>query len=272
MPKFKILYAIGGAVYVFIFLYTFEPFGMYNLSGLFKLEIILFYTIAGLTITLIHLFWIQDFIFKRYTLGNTFLWIGWITFLTSISSAFINDLAFNEGHFYIISFILFIGIGIVFVLNIIPVSILILGHYIYLLKKQVKVTSQINRTISEKSITRNSSGKITISASNQRDNITLNINDLLYISSADNYIDVYYFEGKLLKHNLIRNTLNNIENQISKKFQNIKRCHKSFIVNINNVKSVSGNASGYKIELDRVGFLIPISRKYKGHIFKHLNS
>ena len=140
------------------------------------------------------------------------------------------------------------------------------------MKKQIKVTSQINKTISDKNVTGNSSEKITISASNQRENITLDLSDLLCITSADNYIDVYYLESKVLKHNLLRNTLNNIEKQIAKNTQSIKRCHKSFIVNVDLVKSISGNATGYKIELEGVEFLIPISRKYKDDIFKYLKS
>ncbi|RLD72400.1 MAG: hypothetical protein DRJ10_18705 [Bacteroidetes bacterium] len=270
IPKFKFFYTISVAIFCFIFLYTFEPFGLYNLSGLFKLKIISIYIIVGITITVIHLFWLQNIMIKRFTLGNTILWISWITLLTSISSSVINDLAFNKGHFSVLSVVVFIGI--VFLINIFPISIIILGHYIYLLKKQIKVTSQINRTISHKSFTGNPSEEITILASNQRDNITLNLSDLFYITSADNYIDVYYLESKVLKHNLLRNTLNNIEEQIAEKFQSIKRCHKSFIVNTDLVKSVSGNASGYKIELERVDLLIPISRKYKDDIFKYFNS
>ncbi|RLD24503.1 MAG: hypothetical protein DRI54_06055 [Bacteroidetes bacterium] len=270
IPKFKFFYTIGVAIFCFMFLYTFEPFGLYNVSGLFKLKIISSYVISGFIITAIHLFWLQNIIIKRFTLGNTILWISWITLLTSISSSVINDLAFNKGHFSVLSIVIFIGI--VFLIQIIPISIIILGHYIYLLKKRIKVTSQINSTISHKSFIGNSSEEITILASNQRDNITLNLSDLLYITSADNYIDVYYLESKVLKHNLLRNTLNNIEKQITKNYQSIKRCHKSFIVNIDLVKSVSGNASGYKIELKRVELLIPISRKYKDDIFKYLNS
>ncbi len=270
IPKFKFFYTIGLAIFCFIFLYTFEPFGLYNVSGLLKLKVISLYIIAGFVITVIHLFWLQNIFIKRFTLGNTILWISWITLLTSISTSIINDMAFNKGHLSILSVVVFTGI--VFLINLFPTSIIILGHYIYLLKKQIKVTSQINRTISDKNVSENLAEEITISASNQRDNITLNLSDLLYITSADNYIDVYYLESKVLKHNLLRNTLSNIEEQIAKNSQSIKRCHKSFIVNIDLVKSVSGNASGYKIEFERVELLIPISRKYKDDIFKYLNS
>ena len=270
IPKFKFFYTIGLAIFCFIFLYIFEPFGLYNVSGLLKLKVISLYIIAGFVITVIHLFWLQNIFIKRFTLGNTILWISWITLLTSISTSIINDMAFNKGHLSILSVVVFTGI--VFLVNLFPTSIIILGHYIYLLKKRIKVTSQINRTISDKNVSENLAEEITISASNQRDNITLNLSNLLYITSADNYIDVYYLESKVLKHNLLRNTLSNIEEQIAKNSQSIKRCHQSFIVNVDLAKAVSGNASGYKIELVEVESLIPISRKYKDDIFKYLNS
>ena len=149
-------------------------------------------------------------------------------------------------------------------------SLLILAHYIYTIKKQIKISSQINKKILEKSKISNGTETITIEASNKRENISLLINNFLYITSADNYIDVYYLEGNAIKHNLLRNTLNNIEKQTSNN-QSIHRCHKSYIVNMTKIDSVLGNASGYKINLKNTDLLIPISRKYKENIFSLLN-
>lgn len=268
IEKFKILYSFGIAIFCFLFLYIFEPFGLYNLSGLYKLKIISIYVFTGLLISLIHLFWLQSIIIKKYTLRNTILWISWIVFLTSISSSIINDIAFNHGHFHLLSFIIFIGI--IYGITIIPFSLLILGHYIYTLKNQIKISNQINRKILEKGKIPNCTETITFEASNKRENISLQIENFLYISSADNYIDVYYLEGNAIKHNLLRNTLNNIEKQISNN-KSIHRCHKSYIVNISVIDSVLGNASGYKIKFKNSDLLIPISRKYKENIFSLLN-
>ena len=148
IEKFKILYSFGVAIFCFLFLYIFEPFGLYNLSGLYKLVIISLYVFAGLLITLVHLFCLQNKIIKTYNLRNTILWISWITFLTSISSSVINDIAFNHGHFYFLSFIVFLGI--IFGITIVPIMILILWHYVHTLKNQIKISSQINRKILEK--------------------------------------------------------------------------------------------------------------------------
>jgi len=268
--KIKIWFSIGTPIFFFLFLYVFEPFGLYNLSGLYKLEIISLYIGVGLIIGVIHMFWLQKIIINNYTLRNTILWLGWITLLISISSAIINDLAFNEGHFYFLSFIVFIGI--IFGISIIPLTILILVHYIYLIKKQIKITSQINKRISEKNKLGASYEAITIMGNNKRDNISIKPKELLYIQSADNYVDVYYSEGSSIKHNLLRNTLNNVEKQLLNNTNDIIRCHNSYIVNADNIESISGNATGYKIGLRGVEVLIPISKKYKDEVLNKLSS
>ena len=267
IKRFKILYSFGIAIFCFLFLYIFEPFGLYNLSGLYKLKIISLYVFSGLLISLVHLFWLQNKIIKTYNLRNTILWISWITFLTSISSSVINDIAFNHGYFYFLSFIVFLGI--IFGITIFPILVLILWHYVHTLKKQIKVSGQLNKKIQEKGKKPDSSETIIFEASNKRENISLLRYNFLYIKSADNYIDVYYKEGNSIKHNLLRNTLNEIE----KKFEgnkNIQRCHMSYIVNIGVIDSVLGNASGYKLKLKNTEVLIPVSKKYREDLFKLL--
>lgn len=269
IKRFKTLYLYGIAIYMFLFLYIFEPFGMYNLSGLYKLKIISLYVFIGFFISFVHLFWLQNKIIKIYNLRNTILWISWITLLTSLSSSVINDIVFNHGHFYFLSF--FVFIGIVFGITIIPILVLILWHYVYTLQKQIKISGQLNKKILEKGETSDNSETILFEASNKRENISLRINNFLYIKSADNYIDVYYVENNSIKHNLLRNTLNEIEKKFAGN-KNIQRCHLSYIVNIGIIDSVLGNASGYKLKLKNTEVLIPLSRKYRENIFDLLNS
>lgn len=266
---FRIVFSFGIAIFCFMFLFIFEPFGLYKLSVFLKLKIISIYVLSGLIISVIHLFWLQKFIVKSYNLKNSILWISWIIFLISISCAIINNFTFNQGHIYFQSFILFIGI--IFATTIIPVLFIILWHYGYTLKKQIKIAGQLNKFIQNKGMAPDDIQTITIEASNKRDNITLLLNNFLYIKSADNYIDVYYKEENLIKHNLLRNTLNEIE----KKFEgnkNVQRCHISYIVNTGIIESILGNASGYKLKLRHTEKLIPISKKYREGFFKLLKS
>lgn len=269
IKRFKILFSFGIAIFCFLFLYVFEPFGLYNLSGLYKLKIISLYVFSGLLISLVHFFWLQNKIIKTYNLRNTLLWISWITLLTSISSSIINDTAFNHGHFSFLSFIVFLGI--IFVITIVPVLVLILWHYIHTLQKQIKISGQLNKKILEKGEISTNSETILFEASNKRENISLLLSNFLYIKSADNYIDVYYLEYNSIKHNLLRNTLNEIEKKFAGN-KNIQRCHISYIVNIGIIDSVLGNASGYKLKLKNTEELIPVSKKYREDFFKLLKS
>jgi len=157
------------------------------------------------------------------------------------------------------------------VITIVPILVLILWHYIHTLKKQIRISGQINTKIQEKREILNNSETILFESSNKRENILLPINNFLYITSADNYIDIYYKEENAIKHNLLRNTLSNIEGKFSDN-KNIQRCHLSFIVNIGLIDSVLGNASGYKIQFKQTEALIPISRKYRENIFDLLKS
>lgn len=43
-------------------------------------------------------------------------------------------------------------------------------------------------------------------------------------------------------------------------FPEFYRCHRTYIVNLQKVKHISGNAQGYKLHLENIDTLIPVSR------------
>jgi DNA-binding LytR/AlgR family response regulator len=114
--------------------------------------------------------------------------------------------------------------------------------------------------------------EIILIAENEKDKFKLKINQLLYIESADNYSNVVYFgEAGQRKKELIRSSLKRLEGQLNN--ENIIRCHRTFIVNLINVKIVGGNAAGYKLYFDTSDETIPVSRNYipiVGEKLKHL--
>ncbi|MFC0185517.1 LytTR family transcriptional regulator DNA-binding domain-containing protein [Pseudarcicella hirudinis] len=69
---------------------------------------------------------------------------------------------------------------------------------------------------------------------------------------------VYEKDGQVYKE-LIRSSLSRLEGQIDN--PEIVRCHRSFIVNLSKVASVSGNAQGYKLKLKGYEMLVPVARK-----------
>jgi DNA-binding LytR/AlgR family response regulator len=47
-----------------------------------------------------------------------------------------------------------------------------------------------------------------------------------------------------------------------KKFKNIIRCHRSYIVNLENIENISGNLQGYQLNFKQYTEQVPVSRSY----------
>ena len=92
--------------------------------------------------------------------------------------------------------------------------------------------------------------------------ISIMLDNLLYIESADNYATIYYLNKSNMSHYLIRNSLKWMEENLAKDTPLI-RCHRSYIVNIDKVKILKKEKSGIVLELD-VGNTpdIPVSKTY----------
>ncbi len=104
-------------------------------------------------------------------------------------------------------------------------------------------------------------------AENARDSFTLHANNLLAIESSDNYCTIFYAQKDSLAKALLRSSLSHLEsqladNQLLKVQKSFVRCHRSYLVNLNRVERVSGNAQGYKLHLLDGQLTIPVARKY----------
>jgi DNA-binding LytR/AlgR family response regulator len=82
--------------------------------------------------------------------------------------------------------------------------------------------------------------------------------DLLYIEANDNYSTFHWKNGGQVEKKMLRINLKNVEKQLNNSFA--IRCHRSYIVNINAIDTVSGNTNGYKLSMMRGGLSIPLSR------------
>ena len=110
---------------------------------------------------------------------------------------------------------------------------------------------------------------ITIHDTNVRGNdLCIPINDLLYIEAQKNNVSVCYLEkgeGELQSPKptfvVIHTTLTAVIEEL-KEYENIFQCHRSFVVNVNNITSASGNSNGYQLKLGTCTDTIPVSRSY----------
>lgn len=95
--------------------------------------------------------------------------------------------------------------------------------------------------------------------------------DLLYIEAADNYILIHYLSNKKRLKYMIRTTLKRIEQEMPE--TGLVRCHRSFVVNIDNVKVIRKEKEGLIIGFGSPeDITVPISKTYiEGFIRKLSN-
>lgn len=92
--------------------------------------------------------------------------------------------------------------------------------------------------------------------------ISVTLENLLYIDSADNYVTIHYLNKSRLSNYLIRNTLKWMDENLTKNTPLI-RCHRSYMVNLNNVKVLKKTKDGIMLELNTEGTPdIPVSKTY----------
>jgi len=96
---------------------------------------------------------------------------------------------------------------------------------------------------------------------NSSESLNLLLADLVLIKSADNYVEIVYYEGESLKKKLIRNTMKNIEQQI-KQYTNFIRCHRICIVNTHYIEKMNRSFNKYSLTISGYNEEIPVSRQY----------
>lgn len=103
---------------------------------------------------------------------------------------------------------------------------------------------------------------ITIHDTNVRANdLCVPINSLLYIEAQKNNVSVCYLKDEKPVSVEVHTTLSAVIENL-KEYENIFQCHRSFVVNVNNITSAHGNSNGYQLTLGPCTNSIPVSRSY----------
>lgn len=90
----------------------------------------------------------------------------------------------------------------------------------------------------------------------QNTEVDFEIKDMLFAKAAGNYVELYF---KNKKKTLKRITIKKLEFLLNKE-KSILKTHRSYLVNLNYIDTVSGNAQGYKLKLNNYSEKIPVSR------------
>lgn len=89
---------------------------------------------------------------------------------------------------------------------------------------------------------------------------------VLYIEAADNYCNIHYINEDKEETFIIHNSMKQIDS--SDDYKTLLRCHRSFMVNIENVKLLRKEKEGLVLELNEGTRAIPVSRTYNDRVVR----
>lgn len=102
---------------------------------------------------------------------------------------------------------------------------------------------------------------VSIFSQNKKNQLEVNLSDLLFVEAMQNYVSIYFKKEDKVQKEIIRTTLSNVEKQLSD--TPIIRCHRSYLVNPNQIQKVEGNAQGLRLTLNHLeNQFVPVSRKF----------
>ncbi len=201
---------------------------------------------------------------KKWTIGKSILWTTY-----DVLAVILGVFVYQN---YWTSFDSFTWIGLwritysTIALAIIPVMISTILLENWLLRRNLRRASELQQSVQEqpsppKSITTtNNLEFISLFSDNKSEWIKLRPKDLILLESSDNYVCIYYKEKEKVQKKLLRSTLTKLEGQIE--LPSIFRCHRSYMINLNQIKQVQGNSRGLQLDLLDLDQTIPVSRKY----------
>ncbi|WP_405610448.1 LytR/AlgR family response regulator transcription factor [Polaribacter sp. Asnod1-A03] len=275
--KFKVKVSISMGLFVFLFLYIFKPFYLASFVG-----IVLQYTAFIGFVTFLGIFFILSvppILFKNYfhednwTIGrNLFLIIIGI-FVTGSCLWYFGSLLKSFHSFGTISYLRYLFYS--YLVGTLPVVIFIfLNEKNIREKREKKAVKTINILIKKQKKEHKKlilQEYITIYSDNKKEQINFKIKDLVYITSQGNYASFFLLSDhkKGIKETILRITLTNINKELET-YNNIIRCHKSYIINTKFIKDIKGNARGYLLISDVIPFEIPVSRSFSKNSLKNL--
>jgi len=100
---------------------------------------------------------------------------------------------------------------------------------------------------------------VTLTGDYQKEKVSVSVHQLYFISSANNYVKVFIGQNEKVSYSIIRMTMKKAEESLES-YSCFFRCHRAYIINLDKVTHVEGNAQGYRVQITGVQELIPVSR------------
>jgi len=240
---------------IFVFLFLFQPFDISSLPTknkyylLIGLSAVTFLALS-LNLLLIPSFFPKKFSSAKWSIKKEILWNLWILFTILAGFFFLNNtLGVMKFDFNMVIKLVLTAV--------IPISVLIIVNHNKILRSHLKLADELSKKLKENKLVQEKI--IYFNSDYQKDSLAIKISALLFIRSANNYIEVFWKEGESIKNQMVRCSMVNAE-ELLREHKFIFKCHRSFIVNINYIDRIEGNSQGYRLFFENINFPIPVSK------------
>jgi hypothetical protein len=255
----KVIFFIS--IGIFVFLLLFQPISINDLPNRQKLNLmiglgVITFLSLSLNLLIIPSLFPRIFLRREWIVWKEILWNLWMLFTISIGYlASYRVLGILEFDLNMVMKLLLIAI--------VPLTLLIVFNQNRLLRLHLKTAHELNAWLKE---SKSDAEKLVhFDSEYQKDKLSIKIKYLLLIRSADNYIEVFWKDGIVVKSQLIRSSLSRAQ-ELLHDFNYIFKCHRSFLVNVNFIDRVEGNSQGYRLFFENLDFDVPVSKLSIEHL------
>ena len=253
--------AISGTL-VALFLLVFQPFQIRINSWLIFFALLGFGIVTFLVCILVDLIfkkWVaRNFVQRPATLIMIFLYLIFIALGNILYDQVLTGASHKFNFFNILTvFFYTVLVGLV------PVSYFSILYY---REKQRQVQQELEeqrRAAEAKARSR----VVLLRGEGKKDVLKLPSEQLLYLQAQDNYVVVQYLRAGKHRKKLLRASLSKLEKELGK--TSLVRCHRSFIVNLDQVANIIGSGGNMHLQLLHAEFAVPVSKKYVQVISEH---
>jgi len=276
--KHHLRVSVSISIFVTLFLLLFKPFGLesYANAGIYG-RIAGYGLVTFITMLLVYVAMRTAMPHPdedRWTTGKEILAQLVYIFVLGFGNVIYTHYVFGL-HFSVQAFVDFQFFTLL--IGIFPVSFFVLANHLKLLHRNEKaaaiLTAEISKQRDDSSdrlpSTEGNGTKFRLTSENEKEELEISIDDLVLIESADNYSTVYYLQQGKMQSKLLRSSLKRLEQQA--KHENLLRCHRTYLVNLQKVMAVTGNAQGYRLRFNGFDQTFPVSRTLNETIRERLN-
>jgi len=255
---------LGISFLVFFILFLFKPVLFFEGTISYTFRNSLYFSLITLAVSLFYTNIVprvfkKQFVSKKWTVGKEVIYISCLIISIGILNYIVGKLLFQpHSQFDVLA--LFKAVISTIVVAIIPVVFVIL----VLFNKRNTTNKARSKTINDQITTKKktSEKQITLTGEGKFELLQIIPNNIYLIESGGNYCDILFtIDGKQEKRTF-RTTLKSMSEQL-RTVDYIIKTHRSFLVNVNHINRINGNAQGYQLYINEIDDYVPVSR---GHI------